>query len=119
MIGVTNFFRDAPVWEKLKEKVISALIEKMKPNSQLRAWVPGCSTGEEAYSLAIVFKEALEKVNPNAGISLQIFASDIDSDAIDTARKGLFPDNIATDVSPKRLSRFLPKQMTDTALIQK
>jgi two-component system, chemotaxis family, CheB/CheR fusion protein len=109
MIGVTNFFRDAPVWEKMKEKAISELIKKMKPNSQLRAWVPGCSTGEEAYSLAIVFKEVLEKVHPNAGISLQIFASDIDSDAIDFARKGLFPDNIATDVSTKRLSRFFTK----------
>ncbi len=109
MIGVTNFFRDAPAWEKLKEKVFPELIEKIKPNSQLRAWVPGCSTGEEAYSLAIIFKETLEKINPNAGISLQIFASDIDSDAIDTARKGLFPDNIATDVSPKRLNRFFIK----------
>jgi two-component system CheB/CheR fusion protein len=109
MIGVTNFFRDAPVWEKLKEKGFPALIEKMKPNSQLRAWVPGCSTGEEAYSLAIVFKETLEKIKPNAGISLQVFASDLDIDAIDNARKGLFPDNIANDVSPKRLSRFFTK----------
>jgi two-component system CheB/CheR fusion protein len=109
MIGVTNFFRDAPVWEKLKEKGFPALIDKMKPNTHLRAWIPGCSTGEEAYSLAIVFKEALEKINPNKGISLQIFASDIDSDAIDIARKGLFPDNIVADVSPKRLSRFFTK----------
>ncbi|RIH63416.1 PAS domain S-box protein [Mariniphaga sediminis] len=109
MIGVTNFFRDAPVWEKLKEKVLPGLIDKLKHNSQLRAWVPGCSTGEEAYSLAIVFKETLEKVNPNAGISLQIFASDLDSDAIDTARKGLFPENITNDVSAKRLSRFFTK----------
>jgi two-component system, chemotaxis family, CheB/CheR fusion protein len=93
----------------LKEKAFPTLIDKMKSNSQLRAWVPGCSTGEEAYSLAIVFKEALEKVNPNAGISLQIFASDLDNDAIDIARKGLYSDNIATDVSPKRLSRFFTK----------
>lgn len=109
MIGVTNFFRDAPVWEKLKEKGFPALIDKMKPNTHLRAWIPGCSTGEEAYSLAIVFKEALEKINPNKGISLQIFASDIDSDAIDIARKGLFADNIVSDVAPKRLSRFFTK----------
>jgi len=109
LIGVTNFFRDAPVWEKLKEKGLPALIDKTKPNSRLRAWVPGCSTGEEAYTLAIVFKETLEMVKPNAGISLQIFASDIDSDAIDNARKGLFPDNIATDVSPKRLSQFFTR----------
>jgi two-component system, chemotaxis family, CheB/CheR fusion protein len=109
MIGVTNFFRDSLVWEKLKEMVIPSLIDKMTSNSQLRAWVPGCSTGEEAYSLAIVFKEAVEKVNPNAGISLQIFASDLDKNAIDNARKGLFSDNIATDVSPERLSRFFAK----------
>ncbi len=109
MIGVTNFFRDAPVWEKLKETVIPSLIEKQGHNSALRAWIPGCSTGEEAYSLAIVFKEALEKIKPNEGISLQIFASDLDSDAIDTARKGLFSDNIAADVSPARLARFFTK----------
>ena len=85
----------------MKEKEIPALIDKMKPNSQLRAWIPGCSTGEEAYSLAIIFKEALEKVKPRRGISLQIFATDLDNDAIDIARKGLFTDNIASDVSPK------------------
>lgn len=109
MIGVTNFFRDSPVWEKLKERVIPALLDQMKPNTKLRAWVPGCSTGEEAYSLAIVFKEALEKNHPDAGISLQIFASDLDHEAIDTARKGLFTNNITTDVSDKRLNRFFTK----------
>ncbi len=75
----------------------------------LRAWVAGCSTGEEAYSLAIIFKESLEIVNPNGGISLQIFASDIDNDSIHFARKGLFAGNIAADVSSKRLSRFFTK----------
>ncbi len=109
MIGVTNFFRDSHVWEKLKDKVIPSLIDKMSPNSQLRAWVPGCSTGEEAYSLAIVFKEVLEKVNPNKGLSLQIFASDIDSDAVDTARKGLFSINIEADVSTTRLNRYFTR----------
>ncbi|MDZ7740014.1 MAG: chemotaxis protein CheB [Bacteroidales bacterium] len=109
MIGVTNFFRDSKVWDTLKDKEIPALINKTKPNSQLRAWVPGCSTGEEAYSLALVFKEVLQEVKPNAGISLQIFASDIDKDAVDTARKGLFPENIVNDVSSKRLNRFFTK----------
>ncbi|MCA1761008.1 MAG: hypothetical protein LC658_14675, partial [Bacteroidales bacterium] len=109
MIGVTSFFRDSPVWEKFKETIIPALIKKTVTNSVLRAWVPGCSTGEEAYSLAMVFKEAIEKVNPHEGLSLQIFASDLDSEAIDTARKGLFPPNIAADVSPKRLNRFFTK----------
>jgi two-component system CheB/CheR fusion protein len=106
LIGVTNFFRDAPVWEKLKDKVIPAMIENLKEGSILRAWIPGCSTGEEVYSLAIVFKETLEKINPHGGISLKIFATDLDNEAIETARKGVFSANIATDVSPSRLTRF-------------
>jgi two-component system CheB/CheR fusion protein len=109
MIGVTSFFRDAIVWEKLKETVIPNIIAKQKAGSILRAWVAGCSTGEEAYSLAIVFKEALEKVNPHLGLSLQIFATDLDNDAIIIARKGIFPENIAADVSPNRLNRFFHK----------
>ena len=106
LIGVTNFFRDAPVWEKLKETVFPAIISKLKPGSVLRAWIPGCSTGEEAYSLAIIFKEALEKSNQHRGSSLQIFATDIDADVIEIARRGLFPANIAADVSPDRLNRY-------------
>ena len=72
----------------------------------LRAWVPGCSTGEEAYSLAMVFKEALERVKPAGNFSLQVFATDLDRDAIDKARAGVYPANIAADVSPERLRRF-------------
>ena len=109
MIGVTGFFRDAPVWEELKEKVIPKKVTKDQAVTTIRAWVPGCSTGEEAYSLAIVFKEALEKVNPHGGFSLQIFATDLDNDAIETARKGLFPKNLEADVLPGRLSRFFSK----------
>jgi two-component system CheB/CheR fusion protein len=109
MIGVTNFFRDASVWEKLKEIVIPSLINNSQEGSVLRAWVPGCSTGEEAYSLAMVFKEALEKFSPNGGFSLQIFATDLDNEAIETARKAIFPLNIVADVSPARLSRFFSK----------
>jgi len=109
LIGVTNFFRDMNVWEKLKEAIFPDILANLKDRSILRAWVPGCSTGEEAYSLAIIFKEALEKANPHGSISLQIFASDLDNDAIETARKGLFPENIAADVSQSRLSRFFIK----------
>ncbi len=110
MIGVTNFFRDPAVWEKLKETVIPDLIAELPEGSTLRAWVAGCSTGEEAYSLAIVFKETLEKVKPRGGILLQIFATDLDNEAIETARKGIFPTNITNDVSPERLSRFFTTQ---------
>ena len=106
LIGVTNFFRDAAVWEKLEEVVMPQLIINQQEGALLRAWVPGCSTGEEAYSLAIVFKEAIEKINPHGGISLQIFATDLDNEAIETARKGLFSVDIKENVSPKRLQRF-------------
>jgi len=110
MIGVTNFFRDAAVWEKLKETVLPDLIAGLPEGSVLRAWVAGCSTGEEAYSLAIVFKETLEKIRPRGGILLQIFATDLDNDAIETARRAVFPASISTDVSAERLSRFFIAQ---------
>jgi two-component system CheB/CheR fusion protein len=109
MIGVTSFFRNTMVWEKLKEVVIPGMFTNLPSGSILRAWVPGCSTGEEAYSLAIVFKEALEKANLHKGYTLQIFATDLDNEAIETARKGIFPANIEADVLPNRLKRFFSK----------
>jgi two-component system CheB/CheR fusion protein len=109
LIGVTSFFRDPLVWDKMAETIIPDLISKQKNTTILRAWVPGCSTGEEAYSLAIVFKEALEKLRPSARISLQIFASDLDIEAIETARKGFFASNIISDVSAGRLNRYFSK----------
>jgi two-component system CheB/CheR fusion protein len=106
LIGVTNFFRDQEEWEKLKVEVMPALLNGRPPGQALRAWVIGCSTGEEAYSLAIVFKEAVEQLKPARDFVLQIFATDLDSDAVEKARTGIFPANIAADVSPERLSRF-------------
>ncbi len=106
LIGVTNFFRDCNVWDKLNESIFPEIFARQKTSTTLRAWIPGCSTGEEAYSLAIIFKEAIEKFNPNGGISLQIFATDLDNEAIETARKGLFPKSISDHVSPNRLNRF-------------
>jgi chemotaxis methyl-accepting protein methylase len=103
---VTSFFRDSPAWEQLKEEVIPALLAAHPQGGVLRAWTPGCSTGEEAYSLAMVFKEALERVKPAVGAALQIFATDLDRDAIDRARAGVYPANIAADISPERLRRF-------------
>ena len=109
LIGVTNFFRDAAVWEQLRSQVIPALLANRKPGQTLRAWVPGCSTGEEAYSLAMVFKEALEQGKTKKDFALQIFATDLDRDAIDKARQGVFLANIAADVSAERLQRFFAK----------
>ena len=106
LIGVTSFFRDPAVWEKLKETIFPSLLAGLPNGHVLRAWVPGCSTGEEAYSLAIVFKEAMEKVTKNKNLSLQIFATDLDQDAIEIARKGVFAHGIDTEVSPERLGRF-------------
>jgi two-component system CheB/CheR fusion protein len=109
LIGVTSFFRDPAAWEKLKSEVIPALLKGRAPGQTLRAWVIGCATGEEAFSLAIVFKEALEQLRPIQSFSLQIFATDLDGDAIEKARAAVFPANMAADVSPERLQKFFAK----------
>ncbi len=106
MIGVTNFFRDPVVWEELGDTVILDAIANLPAGSVLRAWVPGCSTGEEAYSLAIIFKEALERMSSRKNIKLQIFATDLDNDAVEVARKGIYAVNIANDISADRLNRY-------------
>jgi len=110
LIGVTNFFRNPAVWEKLKEKIFPALFDEVPNGHVLRAWIVGCSTGEEAYSLAMAFQEAYEKVRHDKNIVMQIFATDIDKDAIEIARKGFFNANIAADVSPERTNRFFIKE---------
>lgn len=109
LIGVTNFFRDSIIWEKLGQNIIPSMLANLKNGQVLRAWIPACSTGEEAYSLAIVFKETLAAVCPHMNITLQIFATDLDAAAIDHARKGIYRKNIAADVSEKRLDRFFEK----------
>jgi len=109
LIGVTSFFRDSAVWEQLEKSIIPPLLVNLKHGHILRAWIPACSTGEEAYSLAIVFKEVLAVVCPQMNITLQIFATDLDSNAIDRARRGVFRKNIVADVSQKRLERFFEK----------
>ena len=86
LIGVTNFFRDSPAWEQIKTEVLPALLASRPNGGVLRAWTAGCSTGEEAYSLAIVFKEVMEQLNPRPRVSLLIYATDLDKDAIDKAR---------------------------------
>lgn len=110
LIGVTSFFRDPELWDTLRDAALPGLLSLCPEGKVLRAWVPACSTGEEAYSLAIVFKEALERTRPRARISLQIYATDLDPDGIDTARRALYPDNIAADVGAERLARFFTPQ---------
>ncbi|MEO5915455.1 MAG: chemotaxis protein CheB [Luteolibacter sp.] len=109
LIGVTSFFRDPHVWKILREETLPTLLTG-RPEGTLRAWVAGCSTGEEAYSLAIVFKEVMEKLKPKKSFKLQIFASDLDKDAIDKARQGLFPENISADMTAEQLRRYFIKE---------
>jgi two-component system CheB/CheR fusion protein len=119
LIGVTNFFRDPAVWKQLRDTVIPDYLKARSDGDTLRAWVPGCSTGEEAYSLAMVFKEALKRLKPAKSISLQIFATDLDKDAIDKARAAIYPPNISADVSAQRLRQFFTKEENGSYRVRK
>ncbi|MBA5689281.1 chemotaxis protein CheB [Rugamonas apoptosis] len=105
LIGVTQFFRDPKVWDYLAQTALPELLAAHPKGLALKAWVPACSTGEEAYSLAIVFSEVLERLAPTACYTLQIFATDLDPDAIGRGRLGHFGRGIEADVSPQRLQR--------------
>ena len=113
LIGVTNFFRDPEAFKVLEELVIPKLFEGKPAGAVIRAWLPGCSTGEEAYSIAILLQERLEALK--AGFKVQVFATDIDSRAIATARIGLYPADIAGDVTPGRLARFFTAEPDGSA----
>ncbi len=104
LIGVTNFFRDPEAFQALEKEVIPRLFAGKPAGAIVRVWVPGCSTGEEAYSIAILLQERLEALKQ--GHKIQVFATDIDSQAIATGRAGLYPASIAADISPERLERF-------------
>ncbi len=108
LIGVSSFFRDPQAFAALEAKVIPALFQNRSLNQGIRVWVPGCSTGEEAYSIGMLIFEYLEAQNLQTKV--QIFATDIDSHAVDTARLGIYPASIASDVPPQRLRRFFTKE---------
>ena len=104
LIGVTSFFRDPEGFESLRQQAIVPLLAGHDRARPLRIWVPGCSTGEEAYSIAVLVQESLEALRKPA--KTQIFATDIDAEAIDKARTGIYPNSISADVSAERLARF-------------
>ncbi|MDF2511291.1 MAG: methyltransferase/methylesterase, CheR/CheB with sensor [Herbinix sp.] len=108
LIGVTRFFRDTDAFDVIKNKVIPEIIDRKADNSAVRVWVTGCSTGEEAYSLAILFKEYLDTIKRS--ISVKIFATDVDSNAIEYASKGIYPDSISNEVSLDLLNRYFIKK---------
>ena len=125
LIGVTSFFRDPLVWQQLVDVTLPDLLARRAPGSSLRAWVIGCSTGEEAYSLAMAFAEVTERLPRYRQCSLQIFASDLSPDAIATARFAQYPPSISEVVSPERLRQFftlhqgnyrVAKRIRDTVL---
>ncbi len=112
LIGVTHFFRDPQAFKALEEQIIPQILTGKPAGATIRVWVPGCSTGEEAYSIAILLQERLDMVKQNHKVS--VFASDIDGRAIAAARAGLYPANIASDVLPERLARFFAAEPDGT-----
>lgn len=117
LIGVTGFFRDPEAYGVLLEGAINRLLADRPIGAQLRVWTPGCSTGEEAYSIAMLFQEQME--HSGRQFSLQVFATDTDQAAIEKARAGLYPANIAADVTPERLGRFFLREGEDAYRVKK
>jgi two-component system CheB/CheR fusion protein len=108
IICVTSFFRDPEAFKTLETKVVQEIVKNKPEDQPIRAWVAGCGSGEEAVSIAILFDEAMERAGKHH--DLQIFATDIDQDAIDKARQGEYPESISADVSPERLKKYFVKK---------
>ncbi len=111
LINVTGFFRDAEVFATIEQEAIPRLFARKPAGSTIRVWICGCSTGEEACSIAILILEQMEKMKQT--FQIQIFATDVDKQAVDTASAGVYPAGIETDVSPERLLRFFSKSAED------
>ncbi len=107
LIGVTNFFRDPEAFEILKSTYLPHLLKDKPDDYVLRVWVPGCSSGEEAYSIAIIFQECMDAIGRH--FNVQIFGTDIDESTIAVARAGLYPQSISADVNPERLKKYFSK----------
>jgi len=118
LIGVTNFFRDSAAFQEIERVVIPRIFKGKPAGGTIRVWTPGCSTGEETYSLAILLVERMEALRQS--FTIQVFATDIDSRAIAAARAGVYPASIAADISPERLARFFsPEPGGDSYRIHK
>ena len=104
LISVTQFFRDPPAWELMEQQVLPELIESLEPQEQIRVWVPACATGEEAYSLAILIDEAIQATNKQ--VSVKMFATDLDSKALEVASQGTYNESIKNNITPERLEKY-------------
>ncbi len=117
LISVTSFFRDAQAMEALQEQVLAKLANDAAGDREIRIWVAGCATGEEAYSIAILLDECLERARSTARV--QIFATDLDEDALEFARQGIYPGEIQHTVSKHRLARYFSKKGASSYRINK
>jgi two-component system CheB/CheR fusion protein len=117
LIGITSFFREPQAFETFQTKIIPQLFTNRNLDSVIRIWVPGCSTGEEAYSIGILFQEQMEILKQV--FKVLIFATDIDAKALETARKGVYPPSILADVSSERLDRFFTQESDGNYHIKK
>ncbi len=108
LIGVTNFFRDPEAFNILQENALPKLLADKPDDYAVRAWVPGCASGEEVYSTAIVLNECMERLGRH--FHVQIFGTDIDEEAVNVARAGLYPESIVGDVGPERIKRYFSKE---------
>lgn len=108
LIGVTGFFREPEAWEVLGAKVLPELLRRHGKDEPIRVWVPGCATGEEAYSIAMLAAEAMEAAG--CANNLMVFATDIDREALEVARSGVYPESVVADISPERLARFFTRE---------
>jgi two-component system CheB/CheR fusion protein len=107
LIGVTNFFRDRDAFEALEQLVVPKLLESASAADMVRIWVPGCATGEEVYSIAILMREHMDGLRNVPKV--QIFATDIDETALAVARAGRYPEALMGGVEPERLDRFFSR----------
>lgn len=111
LINVTKFFRDPEAFDELRTKIIPSIFSTKKPQDVIKVWVVACSSGEEAYGMAMLFHEYMDNVR-NHDYNIKIFATDIDKDALQTAALGLYPDSITKDITHERLHRFFTKERT-------
>lgn len=116
LIGVTSFFRDPEAFDVLEKHAIPLLFDHRPADRSIRVWVPGCSTGEEAYSIAILIRQQMDRVGQEYDV--QIFATDIDQRAIETARQGLYPPNIELDVPAHYLRRYFTQDAQNYQVVK-
>jgi len=107
LISVTGFFREPESYDALTQDVLPAMLKGRSPDEPIRIWVPGCATGEEPYSIAICLLEAMQALK--VSMPVQVFATDIDDQALERARTGIYADSLAANISPERLHRFFTK----------